>query len=43
MNKAPILLWIAIIVFGLSLSGCGKVSNLTPIEGSGYPHSYPRK
>lgn len=26
----------------LEVSGCGKVSNLEPIEGSGYPHKYPR-
>ena len=26
----------------LQLSGCGKVSNPEPIEGSGYPHNYPR-
>ena len=26
----------------LEVSGCGKVSNPEPIEGSGYPHKYPR-
>lgn len=26
----------------LEVSGCGKVSNPKPIEGSGYPHKYPR-
>lgn len=33
-------LLIAFAVF--QLSGCGKVSNPEPIEGSGYPHKYPR-
>jgi len=26
----------------LSISACGKISDPKPIEGSGYPHSYPR-
>lgn len=26
----------------LNLSACGKLSAPVPIEGSGYPHSYPR-
>ena len=26
----------------LYVSGCGKISPNVPIEGSGYPHSYPR-
>ena len=25
-----------------TLVGCGKVSSPVPLEGSGYPHSYPR-
>lgn len=25
------------------LSGCGKMSNPEPIEGSGYAHEYPRR
>lgn len=24
------------------LTACGKVSDPAPLEGSGYPHSYPR-
>ncbi len=24
-------------------SACGKISDPVPIEGSGYPHSYPRR
>ena len=24
------------------MSGCGRISSNVPIEGSGYPHSYPR-
>lgn len=27
----------------LNISACGKVSSAVPIEGSGYPHTYPRK
>lgn len=26
----------------LYVSGCGKISRNTPIEGSEYPHEYPR-
>lgn len=26
----------------LGISACGKVSSPVPIEGSGYPHTYPR-
>lgn len=28
---------------GVSLAACGKISSPEPIEGSGYPHSYPRR
>ena len=27
----------------LFITACGKMSLPTPIEGSGYPHSYPRR
>lgn len=43
MNKASLFLWLFLIAAGLSLAGCGKVSNPVPPEGSAYPHSYPRK
>ncbi len=26
-----------------NISACGKVSSPSPIEGSGYPHTYPRR
>lgn len=42
MNKASLFLWLFLIAAGLTLAGCGKVSNPVPPEGSGYPHSYPR-
>jgi len=29
-------------VFAAALSGCGKISTPAVIEGSGYPHTYPR-
>ena len=29
-------------VMVLAVAACGKVSNPMPIEGSGYPHSYPQ-
>ena len=32
---------VALVVFGLS--ACGKVSKSVPVEGSGYPHTYPRR
>lgn len=36
---------ISILLFALTvlqLGGCGKVSSPEPLEGSGYPHKYPR-
>lgn len=27
----------------LTITSCGKMSENRPIEGSGYPHIYPRK
>lgn len=26
-----------------AITACGKVSGAVPIEGSGYPHTYPRR
>ncbi len=43
MKKASVLFWILLVAAGLSVSGCGKVSAPAPLEGSGYPHSYPRQ
>lgn len=31
-----------IFAISISISACGKMANPEPIEGSGYPHSYPR-
>ena len=38
--KLVSLVFISLMV--LEVSGCGKVSIPVPIEGSGYPHKYPR-
>lgn len=27
----------------VSVTACGKISSPEPVEGSGYPHSYPRR
>ena len=35
---AAVLLFAAVI----HLSACGKMSNPSPLEGTGYPHDYPR-
>jgi len=35
-----IILLFAIII---TISSCGKISQPSVIEGSGYPHSYPQK
>lgn len=37
--KAGIFILLLAIV--ANLSACGKVSAPVPLEGSGYPHSYP--
>ncbi len=38
------LIWIVCLTsVVLGISACGKVSSPTPIEGSGYPHTYPRR
>ena len=34
---------LALMVVLCSVSACGKVSSPVPLEGSGYPHSYPRR
>ncbi len=34
---------LALCLVILALGGCGKMSAPSPIEGSGYPHSYPRR
>ena len=42
MKKSAILTVFAALVLILGLSACGKVSMPEPLEGSGYPHTYPR-
>lgn len=32
-----------IATIGVSVTACGKISSPEPIEGSGYPHTYPRR
>lgn len=41
MKKFLAVLFFALFAAGM-LSSCGKLSAPVPIEGSGYPHSYPR-
>lgn len=41
-NFCKLISILLLAFFVLQLSGCGKVSNPEPIEGSGYPHKYPR-
>lgn len=44
MKDAIKVFMICMLVLSISgLAGCGKVSNPEPIEGSGYPHIYPRR
>lgn len=38
-----ILLIICILAGFCALSGCGRYSLPSPIEGSGYPHNYPNQ
>lgn len=33
---------VLIAFLALQLSSCGKISNPEPLEGSDYPHQYPR-
>lgn len=35
-------IFVFLLIFAANLSACGKVSAPVPLEGSGYPHSYPR-
>lgn len=32
-----------ILSFSLSVAACGKMADPDKYEGSGYPHSYPRR
>lgn len=39
---SKVLLLLALSLSLLGVVSCGKVSRTVPVEGSGYPHSYPR-
>jgi len=43
MKKSAVLTVFAVLALVVGLSACGKVSAPEPLEGSGYPHSYPRR
>lgn len=41
-NLSKLLNAVLLVTIILSISACGKVSAPEPIQGSGYPHTYPR-
>jgi hypothetical protein len=42
-NIRKIILLVAVIgTLALSLSACGRYSAPSPVEGSGFPHQYPK-
>ena len=41
-NFYKIFLFLVVIASLLSVAACGKLAAPSPIEGSDYPHSYPR-
>ncbi|MBR6355546.1 MAG: hypothetical protein IKR92_01710 [Alphaproteobacteria bacterium] len=42
-SVCKIILWSCLFVGIMSsLSACGRFSQPYPVEGSGYPHNYPR-
>lgn len=41
--SAKIFLFLTLIFVSLSVCSCGKASRPSPLEGSGYPHSYPKQ
>lgn len=40
-NIRKIILFAAACVMLLAVSACGRYSAPSPVEGSGYPHTYP--
>lgn len=42
-NLTKFLMLSVMISMFLGIAACGKVSKAVPIEGSGYPHTYPRR
>ena len=43
MKKSSLFAVLVLASIVLGLSACGKVSSPEPLEGSGYPHTYPRR
>lgn len=43
MKKAKFALQLFLLAAIIAVAACGKISMPQPIEGSGYPHSYPRQ
>jgi len=41
-NLYKLIILLSLIISSLTLVSCGKVSAPSPIEGSDYPHTYPR-
>ena len=35
--------FLMLFVLLLGIAACGKMSDPLPMEGSGYPHTYPRR
>lgn len=42
-NIRKIILFAAAFVVLFSISACGRYSAPSPVEGSGYPHTYPHE
>lgn len=42
MIKSKMIIIFAVFGLLFGLSACGKVSSPVPLEGGGYPHTYPR-
>ncbi len=42
LNYSKIIFTALLLSLIITVSGCGKVSAPIVIEGSGYPHSYPK-
>ncbi len=40
LNRMTVVILLCAVI--AAISGCGKISAPSVIEGSGYPHSYPR-
>ena len=40
--SAKICLFVALAFVAIAVCACGKTSSPSPMDGSGYPHTYPR-